>query len=64
MLIATKGGKPVGDEGSGKAGLNLRCMRQAVHDSPARLQTAPTDLDQSQDDDPAMPLEETVPGLG
>jgi len=59
VVIATKVGKPMGDEGSGKAGLSRRWIRQAVHDSLARLQTDHIDLYQSHDDDPATPLEET-----
>ncbi len=60
IVLATKVGKPMGDEGSGKAGLSRRWIRQAVHDSLQRLQTDRIDLYQSHDDDPATPLEETM----
>lgn len=64
IVLATKVGKPMGDEGSGKAGLSRRWIRQAVHDSLARLQTDRIDLYQSHDDDPATPLEETMAAFG
>jgi aryl-alcohol dehydrogenase-like predicted oxidoreductase len=64
VLIATKVGKPMGDEGSGKAGLSRRWIRQAVHDSLARLQTDHIDLYQSHDDDAHTPLEETIAAFG
>jgi len=60
VLIATKVGKPMGDEGSGKTGLSRRWIRQAVHDSLNRLQTDHIDLYQSHDDDAGTPLEETM----
>jgi aryl-alcohol dehydrogenase-like predicted oxidoreductase len=60
VLIATKVGKPMGDEGSGKTGLSRRWIRQAVDDSLRRLQTDHIDLYQSHDDDTATPLEETL----
>ncbi len=60
VLIATKVGKPMGDEGSGKAGLSRRWIRQAVDDSLRRLQTDHIDLYQSHDDDSTTPLEETL----
>ncbi len=60
VLIATKVGKPMGDEGSGRAGLSRRWIRQAVEDSLRRLQTDHIDLYQSHDDDAATPLEETL----
>jgi aryl-alcohol dehydrogenase-like predicted oxidoreductase len=60
VLIATKVGKPMGDEGSGRVGLSRRWIRQAVHDSLARLQTDHIDLYQSHDDDSGTPLEETL----
>lgn len=60
VLIATKVGKPMGDEGSGRSGLTRRWIRQAVHDSLARLQTDHIDLYQSHDDDRGTPLEETL----
>ncbi len=64
VLIATKVGKPMGDEGSGKAGLSRRWIRQAVEDSLRRLQTDRIDLYQSHDDDSATPLEETLAAFG
>ena len=64
IVLATKVGKPMGDEGSGKAGLSRRWIRQAVHESLARLQTDRIDLYQSHDDDPATPLEETMAAFG
>jgi len=60
VVLATKVGKPMGDEGSGRAGLSRRWIRQAVHDSLQRLQTDRIDLYQSHDDDTATPLEETM----
>lgn len=60
VLLATKVGKPMGDEGSGRSGLSRRWIRQAVHDSLARLQTEVIDLYQSHDDDAGTPLEETL----
>ena len=60
VLIATKVGKPMGDEASGKTGLSRRWIRQAVHDSLTRLQTDRIDLYQSHDDDTTTPLEETM----
>jgi aryl-alcohol dehydrogenase-like predicted oxidoreductase len=50
----------MGEEGSGRSGLSRRWIRQAVHDSLARLQTDHIDLYQSHDDDAATPLEETL----
>ena len=64
VVLATKVGKPMGDEGSGKAGLSRRWIRQAVHDSLTRLQTDRIDLYPSHDDDPATPLEETMAAFG
>jgi aryl-alcohol dehydrogenase-like predicted oxidoreductase len=64
IVLATKVGKPMGDEGSGKAGLSRRWIRQAVHDSLTRLQTDRIDLYQSHDDDPATPLAETMAAFG
>jgi aryl-alcohol dehydrogenase-like predicted oxidoreductase len=64
IVLATKVGKPMGDEGSGKAGLSRRWIRQAVHDSLERLQTDRIDLYQSHDDDAATPLEETMAAFG
>lgn len=60
VLIATKVGKPMGEEGSGKAGLSRRWIRQAVGDSLRRLHTDHIDLYQSHDDDSSTPLEETL----
>lgn len=60
VVLATKVGKPMADEGSGRAGLSRRWIRQAVHDSLQRLQTDRIDLYQSHDDDTATPLEETM----
>ena len=60
VLIATKVGKPMGDDGSGRTGLSRRWIRQAVHDSLTRLQTDHIDLYQSHDDDSNTPLEETL----
>ncbi len=60
VLIATKVGKPMGDEGSGKTGLSRRWIRQAVEDSLRRLQTDRIDLYQSHDDDATTPLDETL----
>jgi aryl-alcohol dehydrogenase-like predicted oxidoreductase len=64
VVLATKVGKPMGDEGSGRAGLSRRWIRQAVHDSLTRLQTDRIDLYQSHDDDAATPLEETMAAFG
>jgi aryl-alcohol dehydrogenase-like predicted oxidoreductase len=63
VLIATKVGKPMGDEGSGpnrRSGLSHRWIRQAVEDSLKRLQTDHIDLYQSHDDDASTPLRETL----
>jgi len=60
VLIATKVGKPMGDEGSGRTGLSRRWIREAVHDSLMRLQTDRIDLYQSHDDDAGTPFEETL----
>jgi aryl-alcohol dehydrogenase-like predicted oxidoreductase len=67
VLIATKVGKPMGDEGSGpntRSGLSRRWIREAVHASLTRLQTDHIDLYQSHDDDAATPLEETMAAFG
>lgn len=64
IVLATKVGKPMGDEGSGRSGLSRRWIRQAVHASLQRLQTDRIDLYQSHDDDPATPLEETMAAFG
>ena len=60
VLVATKVGKPMGDEGSGRRGLSRRWIRQAVEDSLRRLQTDHIDLYQSHEDDASAPLEETM----
>jgi len=60
VLLATKVGKPMGDAGSGRSGLARRWIRQALHDSLARLQTDHVDLYQAHEDDPHTPLEETL----
>lgn len=60
VLIATKVGKPLGGDGSGRSGLSRRWIRQAVEDSLRRLQTDHIDLYQSHDDDASTPLEETL----
>jgi aryl-alcohol dehydrogenase-like predicted oxidoreductase len=60
VLVATKVGKPMGDEASGRCGLSRRWIRQAVEDSLRRLQTDHIDLYQSHEDDAAVPLEETL----
>jgi aryl-alcohol dehydrogenase-like predicted oxidoreductase len=60
IVLATKVGKPMGDEASGRSGLSRRWIRQAVEDSLRRLQTDRIDLYQSHDDDAATPMEETL----
>ena len=60
VVVATKVGMPMGDEGSGRGGLSRRWIRQAVHDSLARLQIERIDLYQAHKDDPDTPLEETL----
>ncbi len=64
VLIATKVGKPMGAEGTGKQGLSRRWIREAVHDSLTRLQTDRIDLYQSHDDDANTPLEESLAAFG
>jgi len=64
VLVATKVGKPMGAEGSGRTGLSRRWIREAVHDSLTRLQTDRIDLYQSHDDDTSTPLEETLAAFG
>jgi aryl-alcohol dehydrogenase-like predicted oxidoreductase len=61
VLIATKVGKTMGP---GRTGLSRRWIRQAVHDSLARLQTDRIDLYQSHEDDAGTPLEETLAAFG
>jgi len=60
VLIATKVGKPMGNEGEGRTGLSPKWIRQAVDDSLRRLQTDHIDLYQSHDDDAATPFEDTL----
>ena len=60
VLIATKVGKPMGEDGSGRMGLSRRWIRQAAHDSLQRLQVDCIDLYQSHEDDAHTPLEETL----
>lgn len=57
VVIATKVGKPMGED---RTGLSRRWIRQAVEDSLRRLQTDRIDLYQAHDDDTATPLEETL----
>jgi aryl-alcohol dehydrogenase-like predicted oxidoreductase len=57
IVIATKVGKPMGDD---RKGLSRRYIMQAADDSLRRLQTDYIDLYQSHEDDPATPLEETL----
>jgi aryl-alcohol dehydrogenase-like predicted oxidoreductase len=57
VTIATKLGK---DMGAGRIGLAPRYMERAVEDSLRRLQTDHIDLYQSHEDDPSVPLEETM----
>ncbi len=57
VTIATKVGM---DMGGGKTGLAARYMEQAVEDSLRRLQIDHIDLYQSHEDDPSVPLEETL----
>jgi aryl-alcohol dehydrogenase-like predicted oxidoreductase len=57
VVIATKVGKPMGAE---KKGLSGKYIRKALEDSLKRLHTDYIDLYQSHDDDPAVPMEETL----
>jgi aryl-alcohol dehydrogenase-like predicted oxidoreductase len=57
VTIATKVGM---DMGGGKTGLAAKYMERAVEDSLRRLQTDRIDLYQSHQDDPSVPLEETL----
>lgn len=57
VVLATKVGKDMGD---GKVGLRPEYIRQAVDASLQRLQTDHIDLYQSHDDDPSVPLSETL----
>lgn len=60
IVLATKVGMAMGDEGSGRKGLARAWIRQAVHDSLTRLQTDHIDLYQAHTDDTETPLEETL----
>jgi aryl-alcohol dehydrogenase-like predicted oxidoreductase len=57
VTIATKVGM---DMGGGKTGLAAKYMERAVEDSLRRLGTDRIDLYQSHQDDPGVPLEETL----
>jgi len=57
VIIATKGGKPMGPA---KKGLSKTYITHAVEDSLKRLRTDYIDLYQSHEDDPNTPLEETM----
>ncbi len=57
IVLATKVGKPMGDEAKG---LSKAYIRRAVEASLKRLQTDVIDLYQSHDDDDETPLEETM----
>lgn len=57
VIIATKVGKPMGED---KKGLSKAYITQAVEASLKRLQTDYIDLYQSHDDDKETPLEETL----
>ncbi len=57
VVIATKVGMDMGD---GKKGLAKRYILKEVEDSLKRLQTDHIDLYQSHQDDPEVPLEETL----
>ena len=57
IVLATKVGKPMGDDDKG---LSKAYIRRAVEASLRRLKTEVIDLYQSHDDDAATPLEETL----
>jgi len=57
VIIATKVGKPMGEN---KKGLSRKYIMQAVEDSLKRLQTDYIDLYQSHEDDQHTPLLETI----
>ena len=57
VVLATKVGKPMGDDDKG---LSRAYIRRAVEASLRRLKTEVIDLYQSHDDDAATPLEETL----
>lgn len=57
IVLATKVGKPMGED---KKGLSKAYITKAVEDSLTRLKTDYIDLYQSHEDDPNTPLEETM----
>ena len=57
VVLATKVGKPMGDD---RSGLNPKYIRQAVDASLTRLKTDHIDLYQSHDDDAAVPMEDVM----
>ena len=57
VVLATKVGKPMGDD---KSGLDPRYIRQAVDASLTRLKTDHIDLYQSHDDDATVPMEDVM----
>src|SRR5690606_20151852 len=57
VIIATKVGKPMGEN---RKGLSPAYIRQAVEDSLRRLQVDCIDLYQSHEDDPSVPLADTL----
>lgn len=57
IILATKVGKPMGED---KKGLSKAYITKAVEDSLTRLKTDYIDLYQSHEDDPNTPLEETM----
>ena len=61
IVLATKVGKDMGD---GKVGLAPAYIRSAVEASLKRLQTDVIDLYQSHDDDPKVPLADTLGAYG
>lgn len=60
VILATKVGMDMGD---GKKGLSAKYIEQAVEASLRRLQTDYIDLYQAHQDDPTVPLEETLGAL-
>ena len=60
IVLASKVGFPMGDEGSGRGGLSRRWIFQAVDESLARLKTDCIDLYQAHVDDAQVPLDETL----
>jgi aryl-alcohol dehydrogenase-like predicted oxidoreductase len=57
LILATKVGNEMGE---GKKGLRAAYIRQAVDQSLQRLQTDYIDVYQAHQDDPDIPLEETL----